>query len=304
MAIDFRPSIDDREIAAVTSVLTGRTLVHGPVTEKFETEFAARLQVKHAVAVSSCTAGLYLLSLSGETWKVPALTHPATANALELGARKIGAWLDGPVWHHRGPDHALHIDTPPMGKAAVYSFYATKNMTSVEGGMVCTNDAELAAKIQALRSFAYVRDTERPWLYDISTVAMNLRMSELHAAVGLVQLHKLDGFQKLRQRNALALADMLSSMEAEVIGDYYAMNVYVAERDRIIGGLREQGVMASVHYPMPVPLMKHYRERYMTHERLFPVSLDLSRRLISLPIGPHLDLEDMKTMADTLKGLL
>ena len=116
MAIDFRPSLDDREIAAVTSVLTGRTLVHGPVTERFETEFAARLQVKHAIAVSSCTAGLYLLALSGETWKVPALTHPATANALELGARKIGAWLDGPVWHHG--DRITHCTStrPPWGR--------------------------------------------------------------------------------------------------------------------------------------------------------------------------------------------
>jgi len=196
-----KPMIDAAEIEAMTRVMSGPQLVHGPVTKAFEEAFAARIGAKRAVSVSSCTAGLHLSLFAqgigaGDEVVVPAMTHVATAHAVEFcGARpvfidvepdtgnldanalenavrpKIRAIM--PV-HYLGlpcdmdringiarragavvvEDCALAVDATydgrkvgTLGSTGCFSFYPVKHMTTLEGGMVTTNDGILADAI-------------------------------------------------------------------------------------------------------------------------------------------------------------
>jgi len=369
-----KPLIDEAEKEAVNSVLSGTMLVHGEWTQNFESEFAARVGVEHAVAVSSCTAGLHLSLRAheigpGDSVIVPAMTHVATAHAAEYcGANVVFVDVEedtgnlNPVLlkevvsqqeairaiipvHYLGlpcdmneiiqvgrsddtliiEDCALAIDATldgskvgSLGDTGCFSFYPVKHMTSIEGGMVTTNNAALADKIKNLRTFGYDRalgERSEPGIYDIKSLGMNFRMNEVQAAIGLTQLRKLNGFQEARAKNFNALATAIADIEeltvfpskkGEAVSSHYCLNVTLPKdmsivRSRVTRYLLEHDIGFSVHYPVALPMSLYYREKYGYCAGQFPVSEWIASQTISLPVGPHLADEDVIRIASTLK---
>ena len=362
-----RPMFDGQELAEIAKVLESGILVHGEKTHSFEAAFAARVGTRHAVSVSSCTAGLHLCLFAqgigpGARVAVPAMTHVATAHAVELvGATPVFVDVDpatgnidpgqlgeisGPldaimVVHYLGlpcdmdrimrvaaaknakviEDCALSVDatfdgrkTGTLGQAGCFSFYPIKHMTSIEGGMVTTNDDALAAAVRQRRAFGYdrtVAERAKPGIYDVTALGFNYRMSEVEAAVGLVQLGKLDDFQKRRARNFDALYKALAGIDGvtvmpgragKAVSSHYCLNVVMPkdgsiDRDAVVAALKTRGIGTSVHYPEAVPLFAYYRQKYGFKTEAFKTASWLANGTISLPVGPHVDEADIARMA-------
>ena len=367
-----RPMLDNDEIDAVVRVLSGPILVHGPVTREFEQAFAERIGTKYAVSVASCTAGLHLSLLAvgirpGDEVIVPAMTHVATAHAIEYcGAKPV--FVDATdyngnvdpvaleeatteqtqaimVVHYLGlpcdmdaivatadrigasivEDCALALDATyggrkvgTLGRTGCFSFYPIKHMTTIEGGMVTTDDEMIASTVAQRKAFGYDRtvgERSKPGIYDVTALGYNYRMSEVEAAVGLAQLGKLDQHQVTRAGNYRMLQDSLAEIEEVTVFDstqgssvssHYCLNAILPrdgriDRDAIVGELRSAGVGTSVHYPRAVPLMGFYREKYGYREGDFPVAEWLAAQTISLPVGPHLRPQDVRRISEVFK---
>ena len=370
-----RPMLGVAETDAVARVLSGPQLVHGPVAAAFEQRFAERCGVAHAVSVSSCTTGLHLILHClgvgpGDSVVVPAMTHVATAHAVEhAGATPVFADVSAEsgnvdpaaaaaAWradtrgllavHYLGlpcamgaltrlaearggwvaEDCALALDATYDGRkagglarAGAFSFYPVKHMTTAEGGMVTTDDGDLAARLKKLKAFGYNRQLgERtvPGLYDVDALGFNFRMSEVHAAIGLAQLDRLDAAQQARADNYAALAGALAELDEVIVfaprqgpaqSSHYCLNAVLPrdgriDRNRVAAGLNARGVGTSIHYPSAVPLFAHYRGKYGYAPGQFPVAEWLAAQTVSLPVGPHLAPDDPAYIAAAFKEAL
>lgn len=369
-----KPQISDCELDAIRDVMESGMLVHGKVTPAFEEAFAERIGTKHAVAVSSCTAGLHLTLFvkdigPGDRVAVPAMTHVATAHCVELtGATPVFVDADPlsgnmsadlldsqdeplaaimPVHYLGTPcdmdrinavaerhgafvleDCAIALDSDYKGRkagnlglAGSFSFYPVKQMTSIEGGMVSTNDDALADALRKRRAFGYNRalgDRAKPGIYDVDQLGFNYRMSEVEAAVGLAQLSRLDEFHAARASNYNALAAALSEIEELTLfpgqhetaqPSYYCLNTVLPkdrsiDRDQVMDHLKAAGIGFSVHYPGAVPLFTYYKEKYGYKEGQFPVAEWLAAQTLSLPLGPHLPEDGVNRIATALKDAL
>lgn len=367
-----QPMLDEAERAAAAEVLSGPMLVHGPKTREFEQHFAERVGAAYAVSVSSCTAGLHLSLLTdgvgpGDEVVVPAMTHVATAHAVEFcGARPafvdvepdsgnidLAALAEAVtantravmVVHYLGlpcamdavmavadkagafvvEDCALAVDAAyggrkvgTFGRTGCFSFYPVKHMTTLEGGMVTTNDEAVAAAVGQRKAFGYDRSLgERtgPGIYDVTALGYNYRMNEVQAAIGLCQLEKLDAFQEARAANYAVLKQALSSIDeitvfeprqGKAVSSHYCLNAVLPrngtiDRNRVVMDLKERGIGTSVHYPQAVPLMAYYRGKYGYRPGRFPVAEWLAAQTISLPVGPHLRAGDPERIAAALR---
>jgi dTDP-4-amino-4,6-dideoxygalactose transaminase len=197
-----------------------------------------------------------------------------------------------------------------LGVTGNFSFYPTKHMTTLEGGMLTTDDDAIAARVRKQRAFGYDKnlgERTQPGIYDIDMLGYNFRMSEAHAAVGVVQLDKLDDFVATRKRNTNVLVDILADIpevttfpivSGSASSGCYCVNAVLPadgslERAIVVKSLSEAGVGTSVHYPVALPLASFYREKYGYRVGQFPVAEWISGQAISLPVGPHLDEDDM-----------
>lgn len=214
--------------------------------------------------------------------------------------------------------HALGAQTPdgPVGNCAnsdacSFSFHPVKPITTAEGGIVTTNNAELAERMRVFRSHGIERRPEKGgWHYEIVREGFNYRLSDLHAALGLSQMAKLDGF--IARRNEIADRYRAELAEAPLVlppaapegflHGYHLFAVQVPERDRVFAALRAADIWVQVHY---VPVHHH------------PVSKDIPQTaadlpnceaayagLISLPMFPTLTDDDQTTVIETLTSLL
>ena len=206
-----------------------------------------------------------------------------------------------------------------LGTAGAFSFYPAKHMTTLEGGMVTTNDDDVAARLRSLRAFGYDRsfgERKIPGIYDVVALGNNFRMSEVQAAVGLGQLGQLDAFMAARHRNTRILLDGISELTGVVTfpivhgkatSGYYCVNIVFTDtkldRNRMIEKLNAAGIGTSVHYPIAVPLARYYRDKYNYKPGDFPVAEWISAQAISLPVGPHVSADDAHYIAETVRKL-
>jgi perosamine synthetase len=201
-----------------------------------------------------------------------------------------------------------------LGDVGTFSFYPVKHMTTGEGGMVITGDHDLADTIARQRAFGVdktVAERTVPGIYDVDRLGFNYRMSEMQAALGIVQLQRLDGFLGQRRRNMdalraalgdLAPARLLPASAGSRQSSYYCAALLLpreaaSSRQRVLEALRDQGIGSSVYYPGPVPLLTWYAERYGYRRGDFPIASWLSDCSVALPVGPHLDEDDMAAVA-------
>ncbi len=207
------------------------------------------------------------------------------------------------VWEDCAQAHAAAIDDEPVGAFGAwgsFSFYPTKNMTSLEGGMVSTADAELARRVRLLRN----QGMERQYANEV--VGLNNRMTDVAAAVGRVQLTRLAGWTAARRANAAALDAGLADAPGVVTphvppGYTHVYHQYTirlegasaAERDEVARVLREQWrIGTGVYYPIPnhrLPSLAPYAPGLD-----LPGTEKAARECLSLPVHPSLSEADLE----------
>ncbi|HEV2660330.1 MAG TPA: DegT/DnrJ/EryC1/StrS family aminotransferase, partial [Ktedonobacteraceae bacterium] len=201
-----------------------------------------------------------------------------------------------------------------------FSFYATKNMTTGEGGMVTTNDPAIAERVRLLRNHG---QTER---YKHRALGYNLRMTEMQGALGRVQLAKLERFTARRIANAAYLTQRLRGAVQTPVERSGYRHVYhqytiriVQQRDEFAAYLRERGVGTAVHYAVPIHRQPFYREQVdafkcfaspkAVHSRSaagdgrLPETELAARQVLSLPVHPALSSEELDTIAKEVLAL-
>jgi perosamine synthetase len=193
-----------------------------------------------------------------------------------------------------------------FGAMGCFSFYATKNMTTGEGGMVTTDDPELADRVRLLINHGQ----KEKYLH--TTLGYNYRMTDMAAAMGLVQLKRLDGMNAKRAANAkyldgnLRAPGIVTPFVRQGVTHVYHQYVVKVEkaarlpRDALIQALAEGGIGTAIHYPRPVHDQPLYRG--MERRGPCPVSDRLSHIVLSLPIHPLLSGDDLEAIACAVNG--
>ncbi|MGH8011700.1 MAG: DegT/DnrJ/EryC1/StrS family aminotransferase [Candidatus Binataceae bacterium] len=210
-----------------------------------------------------------------------------------------------------------------ISDATCFSFYATKNITSAEGGMVTTEDDRLAAKIAVASLHGMDRDAwrrydrEGSWYYEIHDTGFKYNLSDVHAAIGLAQLRRADELRRMRGAIAHAYNDAFAGESAlEIPASQpdieHAWHLYVLRlrleqlrigRDRFVELLRDRGVGISVHC-IPLHTMHFYQERYGYRNGDFPNAENVFSRCLSLPIFPTMSGEDCAYVIDTVRRVV
>ncbi len=193
-----------------------------------------------------------------------------------------------------------------FGDAATYSFYPTKNMTTGEGGMVTTNDDDLAQRLRLLRSHG---ETQK-YLHEI--VGYNYRMTDVEAAIGLSQLERLPELTERRRSNAAALDAVLAEIEGiaspqtPTSEDRHVYHLYAAKldqeqfsctRDEFCDALRAEGVHTAIHYPRPLSRQPLFESAAVDS----PVADSLAASLFCLPVHPFLEERQLHLIGAALR---
>jgi len=199
-----------------------------------------------------------------------------------------------------------------------FSFYPVKNITTGEGGMLTTNEEEIANKARILSShgissFGFPREREKgPWSRIAEYPGYNYRMCDILAAIGLVQLKKIEKMNRLRKESAEYLIENLKSIEGIVLPyeeknkkDVYQMfPIRVKEsgkRDNIIKKLRERGIYASTCFYPPL----HIQQLYQKYPRgIMKATEDAAKSMIIIPFYPQIKKEEMDYMIKKIKELV
>jgi dTDP-4-amino-4,6-dideoxygalactose transaminase len=242
-----------------------------------------------ASAVTERTRAIMPVHLYGHPADMDRLLALATSS--DLMVVEDAAQAHSAQWHDR-PVGAL-------GDAAAFSFYPTKNMTSGEGGMVTTASAEVARTLRLLRN----QGMEKRYHNEI--VGFNTRMSDVHAAIGRVQLQKLPAWTAQRQKNAAFLTEHLHGVvtpyvdpRAQHVYHQYTIRVPGHDRDAFVEQLAARGVGSGVYYPVPVHALPSF-----DLELDLPVTTRIAAEVISLPVHPALTAQDLETIVTAVNDV-
>ena len=188
-----------------------------------------------------------------------------------------------------------------------FSFYPTKNMTTSEGGMITTDDAEVVETARMLRSHG-----SRARYYH-EALGFNLRMTDIGAAIGLAQLRKIDKFTSKRIDNAEYLNKMLGDIPGIVtpavregckhVFHQYTIRVteeYGMSRDSLAKKLNSAGISTGIYYPLPIHKQPYYVS--LGYDECHPVSERLAGQVLSLPVHPSLSHDDLDVISRNIRG--
>jgi UDP-4-amino-4,6-dideoxy-N-acetyl-beta-L-altrosamine transaminase len=210
-----------------------------------------------------------------------------------------------------------------IGNAAAFSFYATKNLATGEGGMVTTNDDELANKMRVLSLHgmsrnAWNRFSEKgSWYYEIEYPGYKYNMTDIQAAMGMTQLAKLESMQARREVIWQRYNEAFSKLpELEVPADFdyarHARHLYMirlnlakltVNRAEVIELLKEENIGTSVHY-IPLPYHPYYRDTFGYNPGDFPKTEALYERIISLPLYPRMSDADVQDVIEAVQRVI
>lgn len=217
--------------------------------------------------------------------------------------------------YFKGVHAGLHGDT------GCFSFYPVKHMTTAEGGMLISKHKEVADKIARQKAFGvdrHVGERKIPGVYDVNMLGFNYRMNEIEAALGIEQLKRMDGFLQKRKENYEALSvglkkideiSLFKSTRGDYQSSYYCLSILLNERltskrFEIIQSLKQKGIGTSVYYPQAVPHLTYYKDKYGYSDDSFPVASWISNSSIAFSVGPHLNLDDMEYIIESVKDVV
>ncbi|GAA2235080.1 DegT/DnrJ/EryC1/StrS family aminotransferase [Rarobacter faecitabidus] len=271
--------------------LTGAT----PVFVDIEPDYFCLDPKAVAAAITDRTAAILPVHLYGHPFDAPALRKLADERGVRLfedAAQAHGASLNG-----------QQVGT--FGDFAMFSLYPTKNMTSGEGGMVSATP-EIAHRVRLLRN----QGMERQYANEL--VGFNARMTDIHAAIGRVQLGKVGGWTEQRQANAAYLNEHLAGLDGVTtppvapggVHVYHQYTIRVAEdRDRIVTALREEWAVGSgVYYPIPNHRLESLAKFAPGLE--LPETEKAAAEVISLPVHPSLSEADLERIATAVAAVV
>lgn len=205
-----------------------------------------------------------------------------------------------------------------LSYATCFSFYATKNMTTGEGGMITTNE-DIKDKLQKLSYFgidkeAYKRyDKKGKWYYEVDSLGYKCNMDSIHAAIGIEQLKKLDSFNKRRRKIAelyteeLEDTGIITPIEKPYVKSSWHLYIIrlpkSINRAKFIDNMAKNNVGCSVHF-LPIHLHPYYRKKYGFKKGDFPVAEKVYENMVSLPIYPLMSNGDVEYVIKTIKRCL
>ena len=209
-----------------------------------------------------------------------------------------------------------------LGDITCFSFYATKTLTTGEGGMITTQDRSLAERMRILSLHGISRDAwkrytaEGTWQYDIQDLGFKYNLTDLQAAIGLVQLEKSERMRQLRAALAERYTGELGSFEGFSIPKIpshveHAWHLYVIHvdnrvlsigRDQVIQELKQRGIGTSVHF-IPLHLHSLYQQRLGYREGMFPVAEEHFAGAISLPLFPGMNETEQSRVLQALQDI-
>jgi len=372
-----KPEILEEDIKEVVDSLRKGWIGSGEKVERFEEIFRKYNCCNNAIAVNSCTAGLFLsLGLLGvkegdEVITTP-MTFAPTANVIEhlkakpvfvdvekstglIDAEKIEEKISEktkcilPVHLYGRPcemdrimeiakekelgvleDCAHAIETEYKGKKTgcigdfgAFSFYATKNVTTGEGGMVTTNNDELAEKIKLLRLHGlnsnclekFSSEEFKPT--DVLYAGYKFNLTDLHASLGIHQLERVEKNLKQRKKQAKIYLEEFEKTDELILMDYSEKNIRHAfhlftvlldleklkiDRNHFVQAMKKENIGTGVHFTS-LHLAQYYREKYNYEKNDFQNSAFISDRTFSLPIGPGLSEEDIMDCVNAVKKI-
>jgi perosamine synthetase len=370
-----KPIIENEEKNAVSKVLDGHILTHGPMCKNFEESFGLFHNSINAVTLSNCTSAMFLALKSlgigqGDEVIVPAMTHIATAHCVaHTGANPVFCDIDAKTGNI-DPEKIIHkinkktkaiivvhfvglpADIYPIldiikaknialiedcaaalgatydnklvgtfGDAGCFSFYPTKHITTMEGGMLISKNKSFTDSIRKLSSFGYTKnlyERSTPGVYDVDMLGYNFRMSEVAASIGAEQLKKFNIFLEKRNVNARVIRKELSDCKEIDVMPYkignsvssnFCVNVILKTggdklRNKLILKLKDNNIGTSVHYPVCLPKSIYYQDKIEDKNNDFKVAEHFSSHTISLPCGPHINENNSLFIAKIFKTCL
>lgn len=243
-------------------------------------------------AVTERTRGILPVHLYG---------HPARmAELAEIAAKRGIALYEDAAQAHGAALHGRPVGT--FGAMTMFSLYPTKNMTSGEGGMVVTPNAETARRVRLLRNQGMERQ------YENELIGFNARMTDIHAAIGRVQLTKVDAWTEARRSNAAFLDANLSGVTTPPVAEgarhvYHQYTIRVEDdRDGFVKALKEEySIGSGVYYPIPnhrLPSLQQYAPGLD-----LPQTERAAREAVSLPVHPSLSADDLDRIVAAVNAL-
>ena len=256
-----------------------------------------------AAAVGGRTTGLLPVHIFG---------YPADLPAIERLAAARGLWIVEDACEALGARHHDGRAVGARGNLASFGFYANKQLTTGEGGVLVSPSEDLKERVDSERNQG--RAPDMGWL-DHDRLGFNYRLSDLACALGIAQLERLDEMLAARARVAGLYEEALEGIEGlelpcpDAGGDRRGWFVYVVqlppriERDRAIAALRARGIDSKPYLPA-IHLMSFYRERFGHRDGEFPVCEDMAARSLALPFFPELSEAHITRVAEALRQIL
>lgn len=359
----YRVVLSREEIKAVADTVKSGWLTTGYRVQEFEQHFASFVDVKYAIAVSSCTAALQLALQAhgigaGDEVLVPSFTFVSTVNViLHIGAKPVFVDIEPETYnisvtdirrkitkktkaiivvHYAGlpvelnkinsiakqngiiviEDAAHAAGSKYLGKyigsygnTTCFSFYATKNITTGEGGMLTTNNAKIADFVLRNRMHGISKDAWKryikggSWKYDVVFPGYKYNMTDVQAVLGIKQLEKLEKNNKKRNLLANLYNDLLSGnkfVQLPIVTDnsYHSRHLYPIlihdyNRDTFIEYMKEQGVGLSVHF-IPVHQFSFYKKHYPVKKGDLFITTEVGKKIVSLPLFPSMTEDNVR----------
>ena len=365
----FKHNIDEEDIARAERVIRSIFLTTGEEVNIFEDALASYLGAKHAVGVTSCTAGLHLSLLAydigpGDEVITTPMTFIATANAiLHVGAKPVfvdvepetgnldvrqiesvitpktkailpvhlyGQMCDMIAIRKIADQYGLVViedcahtiegtrdGTKPgqLGDTACFSFYATKNITSGEGGAVVTNSSEIAEKVKLLRLHGMTKNAAERYMakyqhWDMELCGWKYNMDNIQASLLIGQLKRIENLLMRREEIAQRYEKAFSQIEeinfpkvlknSRSARHLFTIWVKPSKRDEILGALQEEGVGVAVNF-RAIHLLKFYREKFAYYRGMFPEAERIGDSTISIPLYPRLTDEEVRYVINSVK---
>lgn len=313
-ALDIGPGHE-----VITTVMTFCSTVHviehtgaRPVLVDVESETLNIDPARVADAVTDATRALLPVHLYG---------HPAEMDQLLDIAASRGLHVIEDAAHAL-PAQYRGRSIGTLGTLTAFSFYATKNLTTAEGGMLVGDSALIDdARMWSLHGIsrdAYKRySAEGSWHYEVLVAGFKCNMTDIQASLGLHQLRKLQMFQDRRRALVQRYNDAFTALEevqiptqrphVEPAWHLYALRLNLEtlriDRDRFIEELKARNIGASVHF-IPVHMHPYYRDKYGYHPNQFPVAYQNYLRLVSLPLNPRMTDKDADDVIEAVSDVV
>ncbi|WP_409484163.1 DegT/DnrJ/EryC1/StrS family aminotransferase [Arsenicicoccus dermatophilus] len=243
-------------------------------------------------AITDKTVGIMPVHLYG---------HPAKMDQIV----EIAAKHDLQVFEDAAQAHGASLHGTPVGSFGtfgMFSLYPTKNMTSGEGGMISIADPEIERRARLYRNQGMLQQ------YHNEVVGLNNRMTDIHAAIGRVQLTKVDAWTAKRQENAAFLSSHLEGVTPPPVADgavhvYHQYTIRVADdRDGLAKALKEEYAIGSgMFYPVPNHQLKPFAGT--TDDAQLPETMKAARECLSLPVHPSLSQDDLERIVTAVNTL-